>query len=48
VLYDALGLYPDPPPFVKRYAELGAIATDALRTYASEVREGTFPPHKSG
>jgi len=46
VLYDALGLYPDPPPFVKRYAELAEVATDALRDYAREVREGTFPPLK--
>jgi 3-methyl-2-oxobutanoate hydroxymethyltransferase len=47
VLYDALGLYPDPPPFVKRYAELASLATAALRSYASEVREGTFPPSKA-
>ena len=46
VLYDASVLYPDPPSFVKRYADLGAIATDALRSYAREVREGTFPPSK--
>jgi 3-methyl-2-oxobutanoate hydroxymethyltransferase len=43
VLYDALGLYPETLPFAKRFAELGAIATDALRAYASEVRDGTFP-----
>jgi 3-methyl-2-oxobutanoate hydroxymethyltransferase len=43
VLHDALGLYPEAPPFAKRFAEIATIATDALRTYASEVRDGTFP-----
>jgi 3-methyl-2-oxobutanoate hydroxymethyltransferase len=41
VLHDLLGLYPDSPPFAKRYADLGAAATAALRTYAQEVRSGT-------
>ncbi len=45
VLYDLLGLYPEAPSFVKRYAELGSIATEALRTFAHEVRDGTFPGH---
>jgi len=44
VLHDALGLYPEAPPFAKRFAELAQVATNALRAYASEVREGTFPP----
>jgi 3-methyl-2-oxobutanoate hydroxymethyltransferase len=43
VLHDALGLYPEAPPFAKRFAELAHVATDALRAYASEVRGGTFP-----
>jgi len=43
VLHDALGLYADAPPFAKRYAELAASATEALKTYAGEVRAGTFP-----
>jgi 3-methyl-2-oxobutanoate hydroxymethyltransferase len=43
VLYDMLGLYPDAPSFVKRYAELATAATDALRAYAEDVREGAFP-----
>jgi 3-methyl-2-oxobutanoate hydroxymethyltransferase len=46
-MYDALGLYPEPPPFAKRFVNLGEIATDALRTYAREVRDGTFPPPKA-
>jgi 3-methyl-2-oxobutanoate hydroxymethyltransferase len=44
VLHDVLGLYPEAPPFAKRFAELAQTATSALRAYASEVREGTFPP----
>jgi 3-methyl-2-oxobutanoate hydroxymethyltransferase len=43
VLHDALGLYPEAPPFAKRFAELAVVATDALRAYASDVRGGTFP-----
>ncbi len=43
VLHDALGLYPEAPPFAKRFAELAVVATDALRAYAGEVRAGTFP-----
>lgn len=44
VLHDVLGLYPDAPPFAKRYAELATVATDALRAYAADVRDGAFPP----
>jgi 3-methyl-2-oxobutanoate hydroxymethyltransferase len=47
VLYDMLGLFAGAPPFVKRYAEIGAIATEALRAYAAEVRGGIFPPPDS-
>jgi 3-methyl-2-oxobutanoate hydroxymethyltransferase len=43
VLHDALGLHPEGPPFAKRFVELAALATAGLRTYASEVRDGTFP-----
>jgi 3-methyl-2-oxobutanoate hydroxymethyltransferase len=31
------------PRFVKRYADLAGILTDAVRSYAEEVREGAFP-----
>ncbi|MBI2445089.1 3-methyl-2-oxobutanoate hydroxymethyltransferase [Candidatus Micrarchaeota archaeon] len=44
VLYDLLGLYGDlQPKFVKRYADLGQAARDALQKYVQEVRERTFP-----
>ncbi len=44
VYHDMLGLYEGRPPrFVKRYAELGVAARDALERYASEVRAGSFP-----
>ena len=43
VLHDVLGLYPDAPPFAKRYAELASVATEALAAYASDVRTGSFP-----
>ncbi|MGZ3504508.1 MAG: 3-methyl-2-oxobutanoate hydroxymethyltransferase [Vulcanimicrobiaceae bacterium] len=43
VIYDLLGLYEHAPSFVKRYAQIGDVATDALRTYADEVRNGQFP-----
>ncbi len=43
VLHDVLGLYADAPPFAKRYAEIATVATDALRAYAADVREGAFP-----
>jgi 3-methyl-2-oxobutanoate hydroxymethyltransferase len=31
------------PRFVRRYAELGAVATDAVARFAVDVRAGTFP-----
>jgi 3-methyl-2-oxobutanoate hydroxymethyltransferase len=43
VMHDALGLYPDAPPFAKRFGEIGAAATAAFERYASEVRAGSFP-----
>jgi 3-methyl-2-oxobutanoate hydroxymethyltransferase len=42
VLNDLLGLSLHPPPFVRPYAHLQAVATDALRSYAGEVRENRF------
>jgi 3-methyl-2-oxobutanoate hydroxymethyltransferase len=44
VLHDVLGLVPEfHPRFVKRFAELGGIITEAARRYCAEVREGAFP-----
>jgi 3-methyl-2-oxobutanoate hydroxymethyltransferase len=43
VLHDVLGLYPDAPPFAKQYAALGEDATNALRSFAADVRTGVFP-----
>jgi 3-methyl-2-oxobutanoate hydroxymethyltransferase len=44
VVDDMLGLFTDfRPKFVKRYAELGRSAAEAIAAYAAEVRSGTFP-----
>jgi 3-methyl-2-oxobutanoate hydroxymethyltransferase len=44
VWHDLLGMYPGSTPrFVKRYAEIAVEIGGALATYASEVREGSFP-----
>ncbi|PIV80423.1 3-methyl-2-oxobutanoate hydroxymethyltransferase [bacterium CG17_big_fil_post_rev_8_21_14_2_50_64_8] len=44
VYHDLLGLYEGfRPRFVKRYAELGAAAREAVGRYAEEVRSGQFP-----
>lgn len=44
VIDDMLGLFTDfRPKFVKRYAELGKLADEAIATYAAEVRARSFP-----
>jgi 3-methyl-2-oxobutanoate hydroxymethyltransferase len=44
VVDDMLGLFTDfRPKFVKRYAELGRLADEAIGTYAAEVRARAFP-----
>lgn len=43
VLYDLLGMYPHAPSFAKRYAQVGDVATEALRAYAEDVRQHRFP-----
>ena len=44
VSYDMLGLSQGPaPPFVKRYADLGAAILAAVKEYAGEVRAGRYP-----
>ncbi|HET9003154.1 MAG TPA: 3-methyl-2-oxobutanoate hydroxymethyltransferase [Gemmatimonadaceae bacterium] len=47
VLPDLLGLNGDfAPRFLKRYAELGAAAGDAVRRFVAETRDGSFPDEK--
>lgn len=44
VLHDVLGLCDRfSPKFARRYAELWQTASDAIGTYADEVRRGLFP-----
>ena len=44
VVDDMLGLFTEfRPKFVKRYAELGALADQAIADYAAEVRSRAFP-----
>jgi len=44
VCYDLLGMYRGlAPKFVRHFAELGDAVVQAARTYASEIRAGTFP-----
>lgn len=44
VLHDLLGMSKGTPPkFVRRYAEVGEIVTDAVARYAKDVRSGEFP-----
>jgi 3-methyl-2-oxobutanoate hydroxymethyltransferase len=49
VWHDLLGLYDGlRPKFVKRYAELGAAAREAIAAYCAEVRSGAFPAAEHG
>jgi 3-methyl-2-oxobutanoate hydroxymethyltransferase len=43
VLHDVLGLYEDPPPFAKRYADVRGTCIDAVRKFGEEVRSRQFP-----
>ncbi|MEM0340382.1 MAG: 3-methyl-2-oxobutanoate hydroxymethyltransferase [Acidilobaceae archaeon] len=43
VLHDIIGLSEAPPPFAKRYVNVAEIVIEAVRSFAKEVREGTFP-----
>lgn len=44
VIHDILGLCEKySPKFVKRYADIGPIITEAARQYVSDVKEGVFP-----
>lgn len=47
VWHDMLGFYEGRAPrFVKRYADLGEVITEALARYAEEVRSGAFPEER--
>jgi 3-methyl-2-oxobutanoate hydroxymethyltransferase len=48
VWQDMLGLTPDPPKFVKRFAEVGDAMTRAFHAYVDEVRGGTYPAEEHG
>jgi 3-methyl-2-oxobutanoate hydroxymethyltransferase len=43
VSYDAFGLYPSVPSFVKQYAQLGQTLVAAAKEYVDDVREGRYP-----
>jgi 3-methyl-2-oxobutanoate hydroxymethyltransferase len=44
VFHDLLGLGKGTPPkFVRRYADLGRVATEAVAAFAEDVRSGSFP-----
>jgi 3-methyl-2-oxobutanoate hydroxymethyltransferase len=44
VIHDMLGMLPGSvPKFVRRYADLHATATDAIRRWADDVRARSFP-----
>ena len=43
VWHDMLGYEGRAPRFVKRYADLGAVITEALECFADDVRNGAFP-----
>jgi len=43
VMEDMLGLNPNPPKFVREYANLGPAIAAAVKAYASDVRTRAFP-----
>jgi 3-methyl-2-oxobutanoate hydroxymethyltransferase len=44
VIHDLLGMSGRPPAkFVRRYANLGEVAQEAIRSFASDVRDGSYP-----
>jgi 3-methyl-2-oxobutanoate hydroxymethyltransferase len=49
VIDDMLGLFTEfRPKFVKRFAELGRTADEAIAAYAAEVRTRAFPADEHG
>jgi 3-methyl-2-oxobutanoate hydroxymethyltransferase len=43
VMEDMLGLNPNPPKFVRQYAQLGPDIEKAVKAYAADVRDRRFP-----
>jgi 3-methyl-2-oxobutanoate hydroxymethyltransferase len=43
VWQDMAGITPQTAKFVKKYADVAGVLTDAVQTYAAEVTAGTFP-----
>lgn len=48
VMQDMLGLYGDPPSFVKKYLDGRRLVVDALNNFNSEVKNSVFPETKHG
>lgn len=46
VMHDMLGLYPEPPSFVKKYLDGRRLLTEALNSFDAEVKDGAFPAGK--
>ena len=47
VITDLLGMMEFKPKHAKRYAEIGSAITEALKSYADEVKNGTFPTEEN-
>ena len=43
IIHDLLGVYDNPPPFAKTYANLNEIITNALTNYRNEVKSLRYP-----
>jgi 3-methyl-2-oxobutanoate hydroxymethyltransferase len=48
VMQDMLGLYGEPPSFVKKYLDGRKLVTEALNAFNSEVKGGAFPAERVG
>ena len=48
VMQDMLGLYGEPPSFVKKYLDGRRLVVDALNNFDSEVKKSIFPEKKHG
>jgi 3-methyl-2-oxobutanoate hydroxymethyltransferase len=47
VIHDMLGLNKDfSPRFIRRYADLHSVMTEAIRSYHSDIKKGLFPNEK--